>query len=238
MSIQLSNVECGCNMTASGFCCVCRQNEKCYECGMCGGEGHVCEDIKESIDRFIQMCKDRGMDAATAAEMMEEGYYKPLREEKERQRVLECDDCDNFDNDEEEEEVEGEYENDVLISDKYSSALCTTCNEWVQMNKFVGPDTADFDENGPSQPCYQCRQHVKPCTNTEPCHDYDECSWCSQHVKPCECGCGYLGGTCDEYNERILLEEEVCFNNEKIAQLQETLKMQNEEIAGLLLRVH
>tara|TARA_R110000868_G_scaffold26449_1_gene101780 strand:- start:718 stop:1272 length:555 start_codon:yes stop_codon:yes gene_type:complete len=57
--------------------------EKCYECGMCGGEGHICEDIKESIDRFIQMCKDRGMDVATAAEMMEEGYYKPLREEEE-----------------------------------------------------------------------------------------------------------------------------------------------------------
>ena len=38
------------------------------------------------------------------------------------------------------------------------------------------------------------------CTDTNPCKNYDECSWCCQHIKPCECGCGYLGGSCDNWD--------------------------------------
>ena len=47
------------------------------------------------------------------------------------------------------------------------------------------------------------------CTDEDPCKDYDECWWCCQHIKPCECGCGYLGGSCENYksdDEYIPLE--------------------------------
>ncbi len=45
------------------------------------------------------------------------------------------------------------------------------------------------------------------CSEKTPCMDYDECSWCCQHVKPCECGCGLLGGTCEEQTRKYKEED-------------------------------
>jgi hypothetical protein len=220
MSIQLSNIE------------------KCYECGMRGGEGHVCKPIEEYIEHFIKVCKDRlGMDEATIAEALEGGYYEPLREEKERWRLINEGLC-NCDYDEEGElqpngeakfkcgdgyycRLCAEYNNDVLVrgEDGEEDGFCKTCNCWVDLSRFYNID--GFYQ--PCRDCYVCDDdltysdtddevavclEMQACTNEDPCHDYDECSWCCQHVKPCECGCGFLGGTCNEYHERLLMEAE------------------------------
>ena len=131
-----------------------------------------------------------------------DGYYQPCKD------CYVCDDdltySDTDDEDDEEEEDE----------DEEDQSKCKLCKR----DKRYGCDCPVY--------CFQCKQCWRPsqicyhhckvavwlemqaCTNEDPCHDYDECSWCCQHVKPCECGCGFLGGTCNEYHERLLMEAE------------------------------
>ena len=79
---------------------------------------------------------------------------------------------------------------------------------------YTGGTVADEEE----EECLFCKQYafemardelleMQECTNTDPCHDYDECAWCCQHVKPCECGCGFLGGTCNGEEEEEEMSE-------------------------------
>lgn len=59
-------------------------------------------------------------------------------------------------------------------------------------------------------------KELKPrpeCTDTTPCKDFDNCSWCCQNIKPCECGCGLLGGTCEEQSLLNEQERKLCLED-------------------------
>jgi len=94
-----------------------------------------------------------------------------------------CKDCgklhpfDECEDDAEENEGEGKYDNDVLV--KNDCGWCTSCNEWIQMNKFVGAKMGDTDFVV-AQPCFQCR--------TRNAKQIFICDDCDKNIDECDCG--------------------------------------------------
>ncbi len=75
--------------------------------------------------------------------------------------------------------------------EEYNS--CINCGEELQ----------EFD----TDKCWCCRQEEEVCGENG--YRCEECTVCAR-TKPCECGCGLLGGSCENCDEEVVYDFYIC----------------------------